>query len=131
MNIIKIDLRGLGTPVIAGLKQWAVENQDQLPCCLLHEIEKETVLDRKLLSDRQNNYVSAISAPNHPRFFAYKDPQTGEVSFPFWGDCGKGIRRQDLDPVYLAIPLFAVIRAPNKPFIPIALSQEHYPPWYK
>jgi hypothetical protein len=78
----------------------------------------------------EGNLLSAVPVPSHPYLFVRKDPETGEVSFPFREDVGKGVRRQDFESVFLFVEEFAMIRdleSRFRPFLYHFLSDE-YPP---
>ena len=66
--------------------------------------------------------MSAVCPQYHPYLYAEREPRTGEITFPFRKRIGEGKRRQDFDPVYLFVPVFAIIQDMNMPVVPFVID---------
>jgi len=121
---IEIDFGKIGKPLRLRVRQW-VRQQGITPPCLL--VGRGVAIPEETLNDWESwgyNLMSAVPAPDHPFLFAKQDLETGEISFPFRKDIGKGKRRQDLEPVYLFVEGFAFIHEIEAPFRPLVVSGE-------
>jgi hypothetical protein len=124
MDIMKkrIPFDTIGRPLIRGLRRWIAEHGLQLPCLLVDEsLDRHDPLISSVTA-MGKNMVSAVPAPVHPYLFAKKDKRTEDISFPFREKIGVGKRRQDLDPVFLYVPKFALICDMESPFIPFLIT---------
>jgi hypothetical protein len=119
---ISVDFTKIEKPLHIGVSQWIREHGLSPPCLIMNENAHFDDSYLKHIEKTGKNVISAIPAPVHPYLYAKQDRDTGDVFFPFRERIGVGKRRQDLQPVFLYVPAFALFWDLNAPFIPSPLT---------
>lgn len=122
VRTLDIDFRELGYPLGTQIMAWVKKNRVSLPLLLTQSGVSLSPEEYRTLNSQKQNAISAMPAPYHPYLFALRDRDSGEVSFPFRENVGEGRRRQDLDPILLIVPRFALVYDLRTPFKPILIS---------
>ena len=109
VKTLDIDFRKLGKPLLTQVVAWVEKNKVSLPLLLVQSGVSLCPEELRTLNSQEQNAISAVQAPYHPYLLAARERDSGEISFPFREDVGEGRRRQDLEPVFLVVPRFALV----------------------
>lgn len=127
LKLIEADLGRFSGPLRSELPTWLSKQGFPVPCLV---VQSGVQLPPDLLWGLETvneNVISAVIPKYHPYLYAVQASATGEITFPFRERIAIGKRRQEFDPVYLLVPVFALLRDPKAPFKPYAIDTSFLP----